>query len=552
MNVSPTQGRNWRWLARIDAFARDAGALSGWKRAALAAGAGAISVLAFAPMHFWPVLFVSFGVLVWLLDGCAERHDTLAAKLRSAAISGFWFGFGYFFTGLYWMGEAFLVEPWRHGWLLPFAMTLLPAGMGLFYAAATALAMLLWRPGAARVFALAIAFGLAEYARGHVLTGLPWNLTGYGLAANIAIMQSAALFGAYALSLIAVLFFAAPFAIFASGTTPARRRGCTILAAALLVAYCAAMFWGEARLASASTDDTGVSLRIVQANVDQANKWRPENSAEIFGDYLKLTRSAGGPAKPAGKAPSLVIWPETAVPFLLADLPDALAAIGDALPDGTRLIVGSPRLETTRDASGGLIAERIYNSLYVVDDAGALSATYDKIHLVPFGEFLPFQDFMESLGIMQLTGIRGGFSRGTGPRLVEVPGAPVAGPLICYEIIFPDEIVEAGRRPGWLINLTNDAWFGTSAGPYQHFYQARFRAIEQGLPVVRAANTGISAIIDPHGRIRGELGLGEEGVLDGTLPAALRATPFALWGRWIELATLLLALAAWGATQRRA
>ena len=169
-----------------------------------------------------------------------------------------------------------------------------------------------------------------------------------------------------------------------------------------------------------------------------------------FRDYLRLTRSAGGPAKPAGTAPSLVIWPETAVPFLLADLPDALAAIGDALPDGTRLIVGSPRLETTRDASGGLIAERIYNSLFVVDDDGAISATYDKIHLVPFGEFLPFQDFMESLGIMQLTGIRGGFSRGTGPRLVEVPGAPVAGPLICYEIIFPDEIVEAGRRPGWL------------------------------------------------------------------------------------------------------
>ena len=548
MNVSPTQSRNWRWLARIDALARRAGALDGWKRAALALGAGAVSVLAFAPMHFWPVLFVSFGLLVWLLDGCAEKHEALAAKLRCAAISGFWFGFGYFFTGLYWMGEAFLVEPWRHGWLLPFAMTLLPAGVGLFYAAAAALAMLLWRPGAARVFALAVAFGLAEYARGHILTGLPWNLTGYGFAANIAIMQSAALLGAYALSLIAVLVFAAPFAIFQSS----RRRDCAILAAVLLLAYLGVMLWGERRLASTSTDATGMKLRIVQANVDQANKWRPENSAEIFADYLALTRSAGGPAKPAGTAPSLVIWPETAVPFLLADLPDALAAIGDALPDGTRLIVGSPRLETERDAAGGLIAERIYNSLYVVDDEGAISATYDKIHLVPFGEFLPFQDFMESLGIMQLTGIRGGFSRGTGPRLLEIPGAAAAGPLICYEIIFPDEIVEAGRRPGWLINLTNDAWFGTSAGPYQHFYQARFRAIEQGLPVVRAANTGISAIIDPYGRIRGELGLGQEGVLDGALPAALPATPFALWGRWIELATLLFALACWGALRRRA
>jgi apolipoprotein N-acyltransferase len=544
------QIRDEGWLARVDRLARFVAQLTGARRAGVAASGGAISVLAFAPLHLWPVLFLSFGALVWMLDGCAGKHDALVPKLRCAAITGFWFGFGYFLTGLYWVAEAFLVEPWRHGWLLPFAMTLLSGGMALFYAAACAVAIWLWRPGAARVFALAIAFGLAEYARGHVLTGLPWNLIGYGLAANLPAMQLTALFGAYALSFLAILFFASGFAIFApADQSPARRRDNAILAALLLTAYLGGLFWGDQRLAAASSEDTDVAVRIVQANVDQANKWRPENAGEIFDDYLTLTRSAGGPKRRGGA--SLVVWPETAVPFLLADSREALAAIEKALPAGTQLIVGSPRIDAARDAQGDLVAQRIYNSLFVIDEAGSVTATYDKIHLVPFGEFLPFQDFMESLGLMQLTGIRGGFSAGSGPRLLEVQGAPAASPLICYEIIFPDEVVEPGQRPGWLINLTNDAWFGTSAGPYQHFHQARLRAIEQGLPVARAANTGISAIIDPYGRVRGEIGLGHEGILDGLLPAALPATPFALWGMWIEIATLLLAIGGWAAARRR-
>ena len=549
VSPGPLRVRGEGWLSRIDEVARLAADLTGTARAILAASAGAISVLAFAPLHLWPVLFLSFGTLVWLLDGCAGRHEALVPKLRCAAIAGFWFGFGYFLTGLYWIGEAFLVEPWRHGWLLPFAMTLLPGGMALFYATACAFAIWLWRPGAARVFALAIAFGLAEYARGHVLTGLPWNLVGYGLAANLPTMQLSALFGAYALSFLAVLFFASAFAIFAPHQTTARRRDGAILAAILLAAYFGGLFWGDRRLAAAASDDTDIALRIVQANVDQANKWRPENAGEIFEDYLTLTRSAGGPKQRAGA--SIVVWPETAVPFLLGDSAEALAAIADALPAGTQLIVGSPRIEAARDAEGDLVAQRIYNSLFVIDEAGTISAIYDKIHLVPFGEFLPFQDFMESLGLMQLTGIRGGFSAGKGPRLLDVAGAPAASPLICYEIIFPGEVVEPTKRPGWLINLTNDAWFGTSAGPYQHFHQARLRAIEQGLPVVRAANTGISAVIDPYGRVRSEIALGQEGILDAILPKALSPTPFVRWGHLIGLSVLLLLLGGWAALRKR-
>jgi apolipoprotein N-acyltransferase len=515
--------------------------LRGAGRAVAAIILGALSVLAFAPVHAWPVLFLTFGALVWLLDGCHAEHTRLADRLKTAATIGFCFGFGYFLAGLYWVAEAFLVEPWRHGWLLPFVMTALPGGMALFFAAAAALAMLLWVPGPGRAFALAIAFFLAEFARGHVLTGFPWNLVGYSLLGSLPLMQLASLFGVYAMSLFAVLLFAAPATIFApSQSGLAKGRGTFALAALLLVLLVAGYGWGERRLQAAGLDNTDIRLRVVQANIDQAEKWRPENSVEIFTDYLELTESGGGLDGIA-----IVVWPETAVPFLLADDPEALAAIANVLPEETTLLVGSWRLAEDRDAEGRFIRNRAYNSVLVVDGEGRVTGSYDKIHLVPLGEYLPFQDFLESLGMMQLTNVRGGFNVGRQPRLLTVPGAPPVTPLICYEIIFPQEITEAGTHPGWLLNLTNDAWFGSSAGPYQHFHQAQVRAVEQGLPVVRAANTGISAVIDPFGRVRAEIGLGEKGIIDANLPKAGPPTLFVQFGTIVEIATLLLAAMGW-------
>jgi len=517
--------------------------LRGMRRAAAACGLGAASILAFAPVHAWPVLFVTFGALIWLLDGCYAQHELSSLRVKSAALVGFCFGFGYFLVGLYWVAEAFLVEPWRHGWLLPFVMTALPGGMALFFAAAASLAMPFWLPGAGRVFALAIAFGLAEFARGHVLTGFPWNLIGYGLLGTLPLMQLAALFGVYALSLLAVLLFAAPAAIFAPAKSQlAGGRGMTALAGLFLVLLAVGFWWGERRLSLAEFADTGLRLRIVQANIDQADKWRPENSEEIFADYLGLTKT-GGPS--ALDNIDVVIWPETAVPFLLADVPEALSAIAAILPEGTTLLAGSARLLQDRDAQGALVRNRVYNSLLVVDDEGHVAVGYDKIHLVPLGEYLPFQDFLESLGMMQLTGVRGGFSVGTGSRLLDVEGMPVARPLICYEIIFPDEIAGRGMRPEWLLNITNDAWFGSSAGPYQHFHQAQVRAVERGLPLVRAANTGISAVIDPYGRVRGEIGLGKQGVVDADLPRAGPLTLYVQFGMILEIAVLALAAMGW-------
>jgi apolipoprotein N-acyltransferase len=514
--------------------------LRGATRAAVALILGALSVLAFAPVHAWPVLFLTFGGLIWLLDGCYALDARLKERLKAAGFVGFCFGFGYFLAGLYWVAEAFLVEPWRHGWLLPFVMTALPGGMALFFAAAAALAMLLWLPGAGRAFALAVAFALAEFARGHVLTGLPWNLMGYSLLGGLPLMQLASLFGVYALSLLSVLLFAAQAAVFAPRESRlAGGGGAWALAGLLILLLAIGYGWGERRLAAAGPEGTDLRLRIVQANIDQSEKWRPENSSEIFSDYLALTR--GGGLDGIG----VVIWPETAVPFLLADAPEALSAIAAVLPEGTVLLVGSARLVEERDAQDALIQARVYNSLLVIDDAGSVVGNYDKIHLVPLGEYLPFQDFLERLGMMQLTGVRGGFSVGSTSRLLSVPGAPPARPLICYEIIFPHEIAAAGTRPGWLINVTNDAWFGSSAGPYQHFHQAQVRAVEQGLPVVRAANTGISAVIDAYGRVRAEIGLGAKGVIDAELPKKAAPTPYAQFGIIIEIAALVLAAMGW-------
>lgn len=516
---------------------------TGVKRALTAALLGAVSVFAFAPFHLWPVLFVSLGGLVWLLDGCYASSGTRTGRLRCAALTGFWFGFGFFLTGLYWVAEAFLVEPWRHGWLIPFVMTALPAGMALFFAAGSALAILMWRRGPARVFALALALGLSEYARGHVLTGFPWDVIGYGLLANEPLMQLAALCGVYGLTVLAVLLFAAPAAVWNGGG--ARSRSTLVLAAALLVLLGAGYVWGNMRLAAADDAPGQFRVRIVQANVSQADKWNPRNAARIFETYLDMTR------QPRLDAVDVVVWPETALPFLLDSSPDALEAIAEVLPAGTVLLVGSARMNERRDRHGVLTGRDVFNSLMAVDSDGRVVDVYDKSHLVPFGEYLPFQEFLESLGIMQMTGVRGGFSAGTGPRLLKVPGVPHTLPLICYEIIFPDEVgdeagpANEGPQPGWMLNVTNDAWFGSSAGPYQHFHQARVRAVEQGLPLARAANTGISAVVDPWGRVLAEVPLDEKGSIDAVVPAGAPATVYAGWGAQIEVLILALAFLGW-------
>ena len=494
----------------------------GWKRAAIALVAGALSALAMAPFNAWPVLFLTFPVMVWLIDGAgAGRWRGVPA----AAMAGWWFGLGYFVPGLYWIGYAFLVDAPTFAWLLPFAVLGLPAYLALFTALGFALARLIWAANASRVIALATSLTVSEWLRGQMLSGFPWNAFGYALTEPLALAQTASLIGLWGLTFLSVAIFASP-AILIDGRSRGRKPWIApVMALALLVAM---GIFGGVRLSLQPTAVVAkVKLRIMQPNLQQDVKFNYAAKAEVMQKYLALSDRASGPQSTGVRDASILIWPESAFPFFLTREADAMAQIAELLPKGTILITGSVRAP---DLPPGTRITRAYNSIYVIDHDGSVLSVYDKVHLVPFGEYLPFQDWMEKLGFVQLTKVQGGFIAGARRRPMEVPGAPRMLPLICYEAIFPGDVASHDERSGWMINLTNDGWFGNSTGPYQHLQQARVRAIEQGLPMVRAANTGISAVIDPAGRIVARLGLGVEGVLDANLPAAIAPTIYARLG----------------------
>lgn len=490
----------------------------GWKRAAIALVAGALSALSMAPFNAWPILFLTFPVAVWLIDGAA------AGKWRgapAAAMSGFWFGLGFFVPGLYWIGNAFLVDAPTFAWLMPFAVLGLPAYLALFPAAGFALARLIWTRDGLRVLALAIGLTASEWLRGHVLTGFPWNAFGYALSEPLALAQTASLIGLWGMTFLAVAIFASP-AVLIDGTSRGRKPWIAPISALLLLAVMGV--YGAVRLSMQPTAMTRVKLRIMQPNLQQDVKFNYAAKAEVMQKYLTLSDRASGPQSTGVRDVQILIWPESAFPFFLTREADAMAQIAELLPKGTVLMTGSVRAP---EGPAGARVTRAYNSIYTIDHNGSILSVYDKLHLVPFGEYLPFQAWMEKLGFVQLTKVHGGFIPGTRRRAMEIPQAPPALPLICYEAIFPGYVAGSGERPGWIVNLTNDGWFGNSTGPYQHLRQARLRAIEEGLPVVRAANTGISAVIDPSGRIVARLGLGVEGVLDASLPTALPPTVYA-------------------------
>jgi apolipoprotein N-acyltransferase len=494
----------------------------GVKRALIAFLAGALSALAMAPFDLWPIMFLTIPVVVWLIDGSAAEGWR---RLLAAGIAGWCFGFGYFLAGLYWVGHAFLVDARTFGWLMPFAVVALPAGLAVFFALGFALARALWSRGTSRLLTLAAALTLTEWLRGHVLTGFPWNALGYGLAATPALAQSAALFGLSGLTFIAVAVFASPAALADDKIDAPRRWFAPACAVALLIVVGG---YGAVRLWTTPTAFVdGVQLRIMQPNVPQDQKFNYSAKQSIMDHYVALSERATA-ARPNGlKDATLLIWPESAFPFFLAREPEALATIANLLPEKTRLITGAVRLAEGEQRPGMV---RAYNSVYVIDHDGTILSVYDKVHLVPFGEYLPFQEMLERLGLMQLTKVKGGFVSGDRRRTIRIDRVPAFAPMICYEIVFPGEAVSRGDHPSWLVNVTNDAWFGLSPGPYQHFQQARLRAIEEGLPVVRAANTGISAVIDPLGRILESLPLGEESVIDGPLPQSVAPTLYSRFG----------------------
>ena len=493
----------------------------GWKRALIALLAGAASSLAMEPFNAWPVLFITFPLAVWLIDGAGAGR---LGGVPAAALTGWLFGFGYFVPGLYWIGNAFLVDAQTFAWLMPFAVIGLPAYLALFTALGFALARVIWTKDASRILALAAALTIGEWLRGHVLTGFPWNAFGYALTEPLALAQSASLIGLWGLTFLSVAIFASP-AVLIDGR---RTRRPWLAPAAALVLLIAMGAYGAIRLSLHPTEFVDkVKLRIMQPDLQQDVKFNYAAKASVMQKYLSLSDRSTGPQSTGVRDATILIWPESAFPFFLAREADAMAQIADLLPKGTILITGSVRAP---DLPPGTRITRAYNSIYVIDHDGSILSIYDKLHLVPFGEFLPFQGLMEKLGFVQLTKVQGGFIPGTRRKTIALPNAPRVLPLICYEAIFPGDIETRGDRPGWIVNLTNDGWFGISTGPHQHLQQARLRAIEEGLPLVRAANTGISVVTDPLGRIVAQLDLGVEGVLDSRLPSAIPPTPYARAG----------------------
>ena len=478
--------------------------LIGWRRHLTAVLLGALAAAALAPVHALPVVLVSFSALLWMI--AASRNG------RAAFAAGWWFGFGYFVAGLYWTAIAMLSEPERFAWMVPFAVLGLPAILASFPGLA---ALATWMVGCrswGRVLALALAWTAAEWVRGQVLSGFPWNLIGYVWSAWPEMTQLAAVTGVYGLSFVTVALAALPACFAEPAPGP---RGRFALAAAGLAVLGVLWGGGTMRLAGAALEaEPGVRLRIVQPNIRQPHKWRDDLRAAQFATYLRMSSSAG-----LDRVTHL-IWPETALPFYLSREPALARLLGGLLKPNGLLLTGAPRVE-----SGVARPRRIWNSVHVIDANGRLVATYDKFHLVPFGEYLPLRRLLRWFGAEKITPGALDFSAGRGPQTLALPGLPPVGPLICYEAIFPGRVVARGDRPAWLLNVTNDGWFGISSGPHQHFAMARMRAVEEGLPLVRAANTGISAVVDPFGRIVARLGLGRAGVLDSALPRALPAPP---------------------------
>jgi apolipoprotein N-acyltransferase len=494
----------------------------GWPARGLALVAGMAAGLAHPPFGLLPGL-LGYALLLALVDA-----DT-RTPLRSALFRGWLAGVGYFSVGTWWITEPFMVDAKEQGWMAPFALVLMAGGLALFWAAAAGLYRVLKVRGVGRVLVFAGCLAGFEWLRGHVLTGLPWDLPGETWAAGSAPSQAASVVGAYGLTWITLALAAAPAVLVQAGGWRTRA---SVLGLALMML--AGLYgFGVWRLDHAARARPGAPvIRVVQANIDQKNKWKPENLGMVFDTYVDLT------TRPAAVQPAIVIWPEGALPAVIDQLiapgsPYA-ARLRDAVAPGQTLLMGANRAEV-----GPTGQERYFNSLIAFRreaDGLRVTGVYDKHHLVPFGEYMPAADFATKVGFRSLVHMPDDFSAGPPSQPIAPWGVPAVQVLVCYEALFPGVTRagarRAGLRPAWILNVSNDSWFGGGSGPLQHLNIASYRAIEEGLPIVRATPTGVSAIIDAYGRIvpRAKLTIGNLGVIDAPLPSALEMTPFSQSG----------------------
>jgi apolipoprotein N-acyltransferase len=499
-----------RWVDRLRG-------LVGWRQWLAAFAAGAVAALSLPSFNLWPLLFLAVPAELLLIEG------TMARSRWSGFLVGWFFGLGYFIVALHWIAYAFFVDIATYLWMMPFAVGGLAAFMAVYWGLASlAVHLFRWR-GLRLVLGFAAMIAVAEWLRGHLFTGFPWAAPGLAVDGMGAIAQMASLIGMNGLTLLIMLWAGLPLAVL-------ERRSHAL---ALLFAALIPLSWvyGEWRLSARSDADVpGVRIRLVQPDIPLDEKWREDHAREIL-DGLEALSSEATPETPDGIGSiTHVIWPESAVPFLIDESPVAKAELARLLGGRTVLMTGAVRRDATRrDSSGNPL---FYNSIITFDGNAEVAARYDKWRLVPGGEFLPLAWLLEPLGFRKVVETPGNFATGSGPRTIAIPGAPPVAMLVCYEVIFPHELIDAGNRPAWIVNVTNDGWFGLSTGPWQHLAQARLRAIEQGLPVARAANTGISAVIDAYGQTRASLPLGAKTAVDSPLPGALPPTIHGRLGDW--------------------
>lgn len=477
--------------------------LAGWRATAASVSAGALAGLAMPPLYWLPLAVIGIVVFVWLWQ--------TAPGPRAAFMRGLAWGTGHFAVGSYWILEAFFVPPADYALLGPPIVAGLAVVMGFFPGLAAGVTRWLverWPRLGGRyrgVLVLALAWTAAEWARGHVFTGHPWNPLAHVWAFATPLLQGAALVGVHGLGLLSFLVLVAPMLGWRAS-------------AAALVALMLGGFAGQQIMVP--LPDDAAKLRIVQPNTPQSQKFRPELAAQQLARLVELSRQPGFDNLAA------VIWPETAPPLVIEPGGRALAIMAQAVPPNGYLLTGAAR-------STGRPEDGVWNSLLVVDRVGAIIDHYDKVHLVPLGEYIPFR--RQLAPVSGLIG-RGSFEEGEARVTLALAGLPPFSPVICYEVAFPGAVTGPGARPRWLLNITNDAWFGVSSGPFQHLTSARLRSIEEGLPMIRAANTGISAVIDSYGQVVASLGMQQEGVIDHKLPGARGVTPYGRWNDWTTLA----------------
>lgn len=487
----------------LNHFARWLNAAPVWRFPLVAFLAGFLVSRGFSPVNFFPAVFIAFPLMVFLIDQVKSG--------RQAFATGWWTGFGLLSVGLTWIGHSFTQQDNVPVVLAPFAIFALAGLLAVYVGFAFWVCWRLWVKNAWRIFLFAAVWLLFEYARGYLFTGFPWHLVGSIWADWLPVAQIARVTSIYGLSGLTVLAAAAPAVLFL------KHKGISaiLLGMVPLVVLVAGALWGQARISGAQTEfDLGVSLKLVQANVRQREKWISHLIDDHFDKHMSLSRGDSEDGKAQGT--KLLIWPETAVQREDFDREGSLLRwrMSRLLEFGSYALTGAPRYVRTDDGV------KFYNSMVAFNSRGQLYARYDKNHLVPFGEYLPFESVLNALGLSQLTG-GSAFTAGTEAQTINLPGVPSFSPMICYEIIFPGRVPVGEERPYWLLNITNDGWFGLTNGPYQHLGLARFRAIEEGLPIVRSASTGISAVIDPYGRTVSSLPLDRADVLESPLPKAI-------------------------------